>query len=139
MNSRLLPIGLLALGLASGSLGCATRKTSTGAQRPVLPAQATQWLRTELYVGAVPMADWQDFLSAVVTPLFPDGFTVLEGYGQWRDPGMEIHQIPTRVLIVLHPANARSEQAIETIRTTYKTRFNHVSVLRSTAPTLVSF
>ena len=34
--------------------------------------------------GQVSEPAFQDFLAGVVTPRFPDGLTVLDGYGQWR-------------------------------------------------------
>lgn len=29
--------------------------------------------------------DWRAFLAAEVTPRFPDGLTVIDAAGQWRD------------------------------------------------------
>src|SRR3954463_6899250 len=50
------------------------------------------YLRTELYFGtdkpdgaAVTEEEWTRFLAEEVTARFPDGFTVLEGYGQFRN------------------------------------------------------
>ena len=36
--------------------------------------------------GFVDDAAWAGFVSRVLTPAFPDGFTVLSGRGQWRNP-----------------------------------------------------
>ena len=54
-------------------------------QKPMLVA--------ELFFGRnipgrapVSEAEWADFVARVITPNFPDGFTVLDGAGQWRDP-----------------------------------------------------
>lgn len=117
----------------------------TGCQSPsgtVPPAAfdgSQAWLRTELYMGAIPAAEWQRFLSEVVTPRFPGGFTVLEAQGQWQAPSGEIRSLPSRVLVLLHPADPKSETGIESVRSAFKERFHHVSVLRSTSPATVGF
>jgi hypothetical protein len=36
--------------------------------------------------GPVTEAEWAGFAAREITPRFPDGFTVLDGRGQWRDP-----------------------------------------------------
>ncbi len=90
-------------------------------------------------MAAVPSAEWQRFLSEVVTPRFPGGFTVLEAQGQWQAPSGEIRSLPSRLLVLLHPADTASEAGIESIRTAFKDRFHQVSVLRSTSPATVGF
>ena len=102
-------------------------------------AGSKPWLRTELFTGPVPIPEWQSFLSEVVTPRFPSGFTVLEAQGQWQAPSGEIRSLPSRVLVLLHPADTASETGIESIRTIFKERFGHISVLRSTSQATVGF
>jgi Protein of unknown function (DUF3574) len=96
-------------------------------------------LRTELYFGTdkndgtqVSDEEWNKFLAEEVTPKFPDGFTILEGYGQFRDSGGKIIREKSKVLILLYPLNKRksSNLRIEKIRTTYKKKFHQESVLR---------
>jgi len=139
--TRILPrfLAFLAAALV-GLTGCATatvRGPSVGASTATGASLA--WLRTELYMGAVPAEDWKQFLADTVTPKFPAGFTVLDAYGQWRSPAGEIRSLPSRVLVILHPPDAASEEGIEEIRTAFKKRFGHVSVLRATAPASVRF
>ena len=76
-------------------------------------------------------ADWE-FLREVVTPLFPDGFTVLAALGQYREASGNIAQEPSYVLVFLFPRqNTRIANAgIEKIRSDYKKRFSQESVLR---------
>jgi hypothetical protein len=90
-------------------------------------------------MGAVPAAEWTRFLSEAVTPRFPGGFTVLEAQGQWQAPSGEIRSLPSRMLVLLHPADAASEAGIESIRSAFKERFHHISVLRSTSAATVGF
>lgn len=112
------------------------------------PAQA-QWLRTELYFsvgsidgkeGAVSPARWREFLDKEVTPRFPDGFSVLDAYGQWRDKGaQEPERLSTKVIVILHENSAKNGASIEAIRLAYKRITGDLSVLRLSQPAQVSF
>jgi hypothetical protein len=112
------------------------------------PAQA-QWIRTELYfsVGsidgkdaAVSPARWREFLDQEVTSRFPDGFSVLDAYGQWRDKGAkEPERLSTKVIVILHENNAKNGASIEAIRLAYKRVTGDLSVLRLSQPAEVSF
>ena len=77
-------------------------------------------------------ADWERFLSDFVTPLFPDGFSVLTGRGQYREASGTIAKEPSHVLVFLYKKADRKAAGIkiEQIRTEYKKRFTQESVLR---------
>ncbi|MEE4299109.1 MAG: DUF3574 domain-containing protein [Pseudomonadales bacterium] len=113
------------------------------------PASAL-WLRTELYLAVgraddpagprIDEATWRAFLDAEVTPRFPDGFSVLDAYGQWR--GREsgrIGRLESKVIVILHPDAEEADERIEALRRAFKTRFGQYSVLRVTGPVEVSF
>jgi len=112
------------------------------------PAQA-QWIRTELYFsvgtvdgkeGAVSPARWREFLDKEVTSRFPDGFTVFDAYGQWRDHGAkEPERLSTKVIVILHENNPQNAGNIEAIRLAYKRITGDLSVLRLSQPAEVSF
>jgi len=137
---RRLLVSAVVAALVLVGVGCRTAPASPAAAVVTTNfAGSKPWLRTELYMGAVPTSEWQRFLSEVVTPRFPGGFTVLEAQGQWQAPSGEIRSLPSRVLVLLHPADTASETGIESIRTGFKERFHHVSVLRSTSPATVGF
>src|SRR5690242_1095796 len=79
--------------------------TQTGAPAPTRSASVItdRYQRTELYMGrsipgggTVGDEDWERFLSDVVTPLFPDGFTVLTGRGQYREASGRIAKEPSQ-------------------------------------------
>jgi hypothetical protein len=36
--------------------------------------------------GPLSDAEWTEFAAQTITPNFPDGFTVFDGEGQWRNP-----------------------------------------------------
>ena len=80
--------------------------------------------------GVVSDSDWDNFLSEVVTPRFPDGLSVWRAQGQWRDRNGVIDREDSFILDLLHPDDARSEQSVQEIMTTYKTRFKQEAILR---------
>jgi hypothetical protein len=68
-------------------------------------------------------------LRQSVTPRFPDGLTVLDGRGQWRNPaGGEISREASSVLIILAPSADDLKTRLEAVRQDYKTRFRQQSV-----------
>lgn len=44
-------------------------------------ASGRRMLRTELYLEAVELSQWEDFLAHEVTPRFPDGLSWLDLHG----------------------------------------------------------
>jgi hypothetical protein len=90
--------------------------------------------------GLISNAAWADFLASVVTPRFPDGLTVLDGYGQWRNPGTgEIsHEASTLVEIVASDTPDTATK-LNQIRDAYKTRFAQQSVGLVTTPSCAAF
>jgi hypothetical protein len=116
--------------------GCATPKPPSPAERP---AVATAWVRTELYFGAVAPELWSRFLAEAVTPRFPAGLTVLDAQGQWRGRDGQVHQVPTRILVILHPGSTETNAALDEIRRDFIARFHHESVMRTDTAAAVSF
>src|SRR3546814_16330975 len=72
--------------------------------------------------------EWAAFLDEEVTPRFPDGLTVLEGNGQWRNSRGIITKETSTVLVILYEPSAEKHTAIEDIRAAYKDRFDQESV-----------
>ena len=78
--------------------------------------------------GTVGDADWRSFLDAEVTPRFPDGLTVEDASGQWKDAGGIVRESSKRLVIVL-PGTADDEGKLSAIRQAYKARFRQDAVL----------
>ncbi|HYH11808.1 MAG TPA: DUF3574 domain-containing protein [Thermomicrobiales bacterium] len=150
-------IALLALAVARGA-DAAAQDAATPVATPV-PADtcelvapgvgAESWVRTELYFGTtrpdgtdVTPGEWQEFLDEEITPRFPAGLTILEGYGQFLNEEGVIAAEESVVLIVFYPA-AEVESAsasFEEIRDAYEEQFDQESVLRvDSEPVCVSF
>jgi len=79
--------------------------------------------------GRVSDVEWRRFLTEEVTPRYPDGFTVLDAAGQWRDPMGTIISEQSRNLVVIVRDPASELPKITAIRDTYKTRFRQDAVL----------
>jgi hypothetical protein len=73
--------------------------------------------------------EWATFLAEVVTPRFPDGLTVLDAYGQYRDDSA-VRAERTRVLVLVHAGSSTNDAAIHAIVEEYERRFAQRSVLR---------
>ena len=106
------------------------------------PADHTLAIRDAVYFGLttpdgapIPEGDWTAFLSATVTPAFPDGFTVLEGKGQWRGADGGVVREPSRVLLLLHQPSPEADERVRGIIRRYREAFRQEAVLweRSTA------
>lgn len=113
---------------------------------PDRPAEA-RWLRTELYFAVARVDDardavdedaWIAFLDEEVTPRFPDGFSVLDAYGQWRGKA-DVARLRSKVLVVLHPDTPEARARIEAVRAAFLARTGQQSVLRASWPAAVSF
>ena len=124
-------IGLIALTAASAaqpSLQC------TGNQKP--------WIVAELLFGRSNVSDfnWDRFLTAEVTPRFPDGLTVYDARGQWRNPQTKtISRERTKVVMIAVPPDAGNDAKLQEIIAAYKTRFKQQSVGLIVRPSCVSF
>ena len=105
------------------------------------------WGRTELYFGSlkpdgtvVTEEEFKGFLDAEITPRFPDGLTLLTGFGQFRNSQGVIVQERSMLLILLYPLQrSDANQKIEEIRSLYKQMFQQESVLRVDSQAKVSF
>jgi hypothetical protein len=133
MRALLLLTLLLPPGCVTVSPPCA------GAARPQL--------RAELIFGrsikggdVVSEAAWRRFLDEEVTPRFPDGFTVIDGRGQWRGEGQtKIVKEASKVLVVAIPGEAERRARLAAVAEAYKRRFRQESVATLLTPSCVSF
>jgi hypothetical protein len=99
-----------------------------GAQRPGQIAELLFGRDIGNHVGVSESA-WARFVAREITPRFPDGLTITNAVGQWRDPasGRMVREPSKRVEIVL-PGHADDEARLDAIVATYKRRFHQRSV-----------
>jgi hypothetical protein len=83
--------------------------------------------------GMVSENDWQRFVDEEVSPRFPDGLTINDAKGQWKDRSGIVREPSKRLLVVVvgKPADATK---LEAIRAAYRTRFHQESVLLVETP-----
>ncbi len=74
-------------------------------------------------------ARFQRFVAREVTPRFPDGLTILEAQGEWRDGGRGtiVHE-PSKVIEIVLPGKQDDIDALREIAAAYKSTFHQQSV-----------
>ena len=108
---------------------------------PGCPAPLKPALEIDLYFGgeagngrAVSEAEWAAFMAEEVTPRFPDGLSVLDVAGQYREPSGRMVRERTKLLVVVvfdAPAHLAKVQAIVDA---YNRRHSQNSVFRTEHP-----
>jgi hypothetical protein len=102
--------------------------------------------RSTLYFGAampdggvVSDQQWQDFLAGTVTPKFPDGLTWFNARGQWRGGDKTIVREDSRVIVLLHDGDLRTQQRLDRIAESYKRAFAQEAVLQERSTVCARF
>lgn len=84
--------------------------------------------------GQVTEAQWTAFVDEVITPRFPQGYSIWRGEGHWLgDDGKPVTE-QSSVFEVTHPRDAATDAKIDEIARTYRERFNQDAVLLVRAP-----
>ena len=105
---------------------------------PSCPAGASTATIAEAYFGRnvksrapVSQAEWARFMEEIVTPAFPDGLTVLDGMGQWRNAAGQISREDSKALLLVLPAQdqAAASARLAPVAAAWKARFAQESVL----------
>jgi hypothetical protein len=124
--------GLFLLGLA----GCVAAPAEPLPGICLLPSQRSMMV-AELFfgrdrAGREPVSDgeWGSFLDTVITPNFPDGLTVFDGYGQWRnqETGVIGHSPHVKIVLVAVKRSPDLPERFNAVMEAYKTRFQQKSV-----------
>lgn len=133
-----LPATLLALLMLGGSataqpLACSAPQT----------AQQVADLMFDRKIGgrvAVSEAQWERFVDREITPRFPDGLTVFDARGQWRDQkSNHIVRGPSKIVTIVLPGKPEDAARLAEIAEAYKKRFRQQSVGIVLRPACVSF
>jgi hypothetical protein len=83
---------------------------------------------------------WARFLADEITPRFPDGLTVYDAAGQYREsPAAKIVRERSKIVMILVEAGDAAMQRIDEIVGAYKKRFRQKSVGVVVKPACVSF
>lgn len=75
-------------------------------------------------------AQWHDFLARSVTPRFPDGLSVFQASGQWRDrTSQQVTSEPSRIVWIAAEADTPDLAVrLDAIRAEYRRAFQQQSV-----------
>ena len=83
--------------------------------------------------------DWRAFLAETVTLRFPDGLSVFDAAGQWRNSQGEIVRERSKMVLILAAPDSDAIHKLDEIANVYKQRFSQESVLRVTDSACVKF
>lgn len=84
--------------------------------------------------GEVTDAEWGAFVNEVVTSRFPEGLSVLESSGQYREPsGRILRERSKRLVAIVFDSPAHRAKVAEIVEA-YKQRFGQYSVFRVEQP-----
>jgi len=103
------------------------------------------YLRTTVYfglthgTGRVSENQWQSFLRNEISPRFPQGLTVWEADGQWRQPDGRIGRERAKVLLLVHEDTAQNRASLAELVNDFKSSFQQESVLWETSPVCAAF
>lgn len=122
---------LLLLGALLALAGCAT---------------APQVVSDRLYFGRgipgggdVTEAQWAAFVDEVITPRFPNGYSLWRSEGYWKgDDGKSVKE-QSSVFEVTHERDAATDAKIAEIAQAYRERFNQDAVLLVRTPAEMKF
>jgi hypothetical protein len=122
----------MALSACAPRLPCGAEQARYSAQLLFGRAIGTQ--------GEVSEQQWQDFLAATVTPAFPEGLTVTDTQGQWRDAASgALVRERSKVVTILIDDPAAVRPRLDAIADDYKRRFSQDAVGIVIAPACVAF
>ena len=83
--------------------------------------------------------DWAAFLADTVTPRFPDGLSVFDAAGQWRDSEGVIVRGRSKMVLILAEPDSDALTRLDEIADEYKRQFSQESVLRVVDSACVAF
>lgn len=136
---------ITAIALSAGCAAPAPTATPTVASPMTCPADAQAMVSESLYFGTskpkgvVSTADWQTFLSEVVTPKFPQGLSVWQASGQWKSDTGPVISEASYVLNIVHAGTSPEDQALADVVSSYKVKFQQEAVLRVRSRVCASF
>ncbi len=133
---------IAACGIGAAGVFAATPAVAFSCSAPLHPMQ-----RIELMFGrnirghtGVGETAWSRFLAREITPRFPDGLTVVDAAGQWRDRASgRLAREPSKLVIIVTAGDQPADEKIAAIVAAYKERFRQRSVGVAASPVCAAF
>jgi hypothetical protein len=124
---------------------CAPAPTSRETEACAAPA--SERVIATMYFGrniggvlGVSESQWDAFVDSEITPRFPDGLTVTDTQGQWRDSETgAIVREPSKQLTLFLADETRGRAALDEIAAAYKRQFQQQAVALTIERSCVSF
>lgn len=124
---------------AQASLAAAQGLSCNAPQKPMMEVEMLFGRNIGGRLG-VTEARWRAFLAREVSPRFPDGLTVFDTLGQWRDAKTKaLVREPSKIVRIILPADAPAREKIDAIAAAYKQQFRQDAVGVVMRPACVSF
>ncbi len=139
MKSSVVPTFGLFAALALGGCTTASLMGCRGDQQGMLAAELLFGRRIGDR-GTVSEAEWARFLAREISPRFPDGLTVLDAAGHWRDATRNrIMREPSKVVLIVFRDDPQKQEDLNAIAAAYKRQFRQQSVGIVIKPACASF
>ncbi len=94
----------------------------------------TSYYKVELYFGLsqnghrISEKKWQRFVDGYITPRFPDGMTIIDANGQWRNKQQKITKERSKVVVLICKRGAVTDSSLSVIKSNYCKLFEQESV-----------
>ena len=131
--AAILLLPLLVISAAGEPIACSA---------PLKPQQVAELLLGRKTGDRLGVSETQflNFLDREITPRFPDGLTVYDARGQWRDQERNrIVREPSKVVMIVLPGKPEDLARLGEIAEAYKKRFKQQSVGIVLRPACVMF
>jgi uncharacterized protein DUF3574 len=124
--------------VAAAALLALAACTPPQAAPPTCPAPLKPAVEVDLFFGgeagngrAVSEAEWAAFMAEEVTPRFPDGLSVIDVAGQYREPsGRMVREKTKLIVVVIFDAPAHLSR-VQAVIDAYNRRHSQNSVFRT--------
>jgi hypothetical protein len=132
-------MALIALAVARGDARAQAALQCGTTQKPMAVAQLVFGRKVGDRIAVTEM-QWTRFLDREITPRFPDGLSVVDAQGQWRDRERNtIVREPSKIVTIVLMGKADDQAGLDAIIAAYKQRFKQQSVGLIVRPACVSF
>jgi hypothetical protein len=130
MTMRVARAAILAFAVWCGSVAASLAQNAACPVPGQIPMLIVQLFFGQSVNGRpLPDKAWRSFLAETVTPRFPDGLTVYDAYGQWRDPRTKsIGRERTKVVVIATEDTDSIRRQIAEVAAAYRVRFHQQSV-----------